>query len=147
MRGSWPELRVEVSAGACIMLSLMLLVLPLPWVLTMLACVFTHEMGHLLAARLLSVPVFGITFDHSGARIETGPMEPPQEILCALAGPLAGCLLIALGRWFPLAALFAFLQTGFNLLPLGTLDGGRVLRCIRSLCRKRPCKPGQERVQ
>ena len=127
--------------------SLALLLLPITWVIAWGISVLVHECGHILAAEAMKVPIYRIRVGITGAKIETGPMEPLQELVCALAGPLAGYLLIVFGRWLPLTALFAFFHTLWNLIPIGTLDGARVLRSISALNRKIPCKPAVEQVQ
>lgn len=128
-------------------LSLVLLTVPISWVLAWVITAAVHELGHLLMAWLLSVRVYGMTLGAEGASIETEAMEPLEELLCAAAGPAAGCLLLLGGRQFPLIAFFAFCQTVWNLLPLGNRDGSRILRSLWLLARKIPCKRCQERVQ
>ena len=144
MRGFLSEIRVALEPGALPVLALVILLVPLRWILAWTLSVFIHEIGHLLAVGIMGIPVYRISFGASGARIETGPMEPSQEVWCALAGPLAGAGLVFLGCWLPMTAVCAFFHTIVNCLPLGNLDGGRVARC---LLRKIPCKPKQERVQ
>lgn len=130
-----------------LILSLVLLTAPISWIVAWIISVVFHETGHLLMAKLLSVPVYGMRMGVMGAKIDTAPMDLIQELLCAAAGPLAGCLLLLLRRWLPLTALFAFFHTVWNLLPVGASDGARMARCISGLVRKIPCKPGRERVQ
>lgn len=147
MRAFFPELRVTVTPGAFLLLALMLLILPLQWVAAWLVSIMAHESGHLLAAWFLSVRVWEFSVGFQGVRIETEPMTDAQELLCAAAGPLAGVILLMFARWIPMVAVCAFLQTIFNLIPLGNLDGGRVVRCLMGLLRKIPCKQEKERVQ
>lgn len=144
MRGAWSELRLWVDPGAMLILALVVLLVPLRWLLAWVLSVSVHELGHLLAVKLLGIPVYRVIFGASGARIETAPMDPGQELLCALAGPLAGLGLIFLGRWLPVTAICAFFHTLVNCLPFGNLDGGRVLRCI---LRKIPCKQKKDGLQ
>ncbi len=147
MRESGPKFRIQVSAFTCFWLALIFLLLPLTWAAAWLLAMAVHEAGHLLAAAWAGVPVYCLYLGPGGARIETGPMTLRQELLCAAAGPIAGGLMLFLGRWLPMTAFFALIQSLFNLLPFGTLDGGRILRCASALRRKTPCKPAQERVQ
>lgn len=124
---------LTVQPSAVIFLALAVLVLPLQWVAAWCVSTAVHEAGHLLAAKLLSVRVCGIEFGTGGARIKTEPMAPTQELLCSMAGPMCGGTLILLGPWFPRLAICAFLQTAYNLLPLGHLDGSRILRSVLEL--------------
>lgn len=133
MRRTFPEMRITVGVGGLLLLALTLLVMPLRWVAAWVLSTAVHELGHLLAARLLDAEVRSMELGAGGAKILTGPMNCRQELLCAIAGPAAGGVLILLGRWFPRLALCAGLQTAYNLLPLGELDGGRVLRCLAEL--------------
>ena len=112
------------------MLGLAVLLLPLRVLLGIVLAAAVHELGHLTAMYFLGVPVLGIVFRPSGARIEAGPMEPGTEILCALAGPVAGAVTIFAWKWFPELALAGLVQTVFNLIPIYPLDGGRVARNI-----------------
>ena len=112
------------------MLGLAVLLLPLRVLLGIVLAAAVHELGHLTAMYFLGVPVLGIVFRPSGARIEAGPMEPGVEVICALAGPVAGAVTIFAWKWFPELALAGLVQTVFNLIPVYPLDGGRVARNI-----------------
>lgn len=137
------RLKLQVTGSALMMLALWLLVLPLRWVLGALSAAFVHELGHLIALWLCEVPVLGMEIHGTGAAIRTAPMEPREELYCALAGPLTGALVCLFWRWFPEAAACGAVQTLFNLLPVYPMDGGRVMLALRNIC----CKPGQKGVQ
>ena len=92
-----------------------------------------HELGHLLALRLLRHPLPSITLSFSGAVMETGLLSYRDELLAAAAGPLAS---LAAGSFLPLwpeFGLYSVILGLFNLLPLPGLDGGRMLRCAAML--------------
>lgn len=102
-----------------------------------------HEGGHLLAARLCGVSIRAVTLDLFGARIHLeGLLSYGQEFLIACAGPAVNFLMAAAGlplwfsgtgSWHGFLALFLFASLGLgtvNLLPVGTLDGGRMLFCL-----------------
>lgn len=100
-----------------------------------------HECGHVAAwlALTKSLPVLrfslrGIGLDASAALLTRG-----ETFLLALAGPLTNLVLCAavLGRMQLSASYWGYffaaanLATGlFNLLPLGDLDGRRMLQCL-----------------
>ena len=102
-----------------------------------------HECGHLLAARAVGVRVKGMRLALFGARMGLGGMlSYGQEWLVAAGGPLASvlaggmALLLWQGGggdsphgllWFGAASL---VLGGVNLLPVATLDGGRMLSCV-----------------
>ena len=123
------KLRVEGSSW--LMLGLYFLLLPMDWVLAMLAAGAVHELGHCLVLYGLDEPVLAIAVGPFGARIETLPLGRRTEILCALAGPGLGLMLCLFWRWMPKVALFALVQNLFNLIPIWPMDGGRVLCALR----------------
>ncbi len=141
--GMWEEGslgRVEAEAGFWLVLGLMVLLFPARFLLGVLSAAFVHEMGHIIALRLLGGRVLGVRLHSCGARIEAAPMDPGPAAICALAGPAAGAMCILAWRWFPELALAAVVQTIFNLIPVYPLDGGRA---VRNIC----CKLRNFRVQ
>ena len=121
---------IETDGGFWLVLGLMLLLFPLRFLAGVLLAALIHEAGHIIAIRLTGGQVYRMELHANGARIATSPMEPGKEILCALAGPLAGAVTILAWRVFPELALAGLVQTVFNLLPIYPLDGGRVARNI-----------------
>lgn len=111
---------------------------PLQRALIIAAVLLVHELGHALAMRALGyrdVQVFFIPF--FGA-LTSGRSEAAQrwkQAVVALAGPVPGIVLAAGVLLSPVdahplwheVAWFAVLINAFNLLPLGFLDGGRLL--------------------
>lgn len=132
--------RIETDSGFWLMLGLMLLLFPVRFLAGVLLAAMVHELGHLLAIRLTGGRVRRICLRAGGAVIETAPMTPAREVICALAGPAAGAMTVLTWRFYPELALAGLVQTVFNLLPIYPLDGGRV---ARNIC----CKLRDFRVQ
>lgn len=101
-----------------------------------------HELGHVFEARRqglhVSLPVFipflgaYVTYRHAG-------IAPWRNALISLAGPLAGGIAAAVvwevgsarsSHLLLVLAYYGFLLNAANLLPVGFLDGGGVLRGI-----------------
>ena len=107
-------------------------------IIPILFAIVLHELGHLLASLLLGIKINRIYISIFGARLEIANSIPYyKELLMALAGPLLGIvgylLTIKSAMYHP--SLMAFSITSlalsiFNLFPLDTLDGGRVIRCV-----------------
>ena len=111
-----------------------------------LSAVLLHEWGHWIAAKLCRVPIAGFCFGFGGLRMNiAGLVSYSTEFIVAIGGPLVNllfCLMLlsipenlpALLRdnllFFKEASLFLGL---FNLIPIGTMDGGRLLRVVLSV--------------
>jgi Zn-dependent protease len=120
--------KLRISAWAYFLWAFMVLILPARWWLGAFLAAAVHELCHLAVLTLKGEQVLGIEISALGACIQTGPMEPWTEILCAVAGPMGSFLVALLGPVFPEAAVCAAAQGIFNLLPVYPLDGGRILR-------------------
>ena len=102
--------------------------------------VLAHELGHVLALRLLGLKMTGVTLDARGPCIRYGGACTTWEhILAALAGPLGGMVYALTGLteidWLEQSASLSLLLTAFNLLPLLPLDGGQMFYrlCVMTL--------------
>ena len=104
--------------------------------LVMAACLL-HELGHYLAIRLLGGDVKLIRLTAVGAEmVLSRPLSYGREGAAALAGPLVNLMLAALfcrWSWGQLFAGLSLVLGCFNLLPVGRLDGGRLVFCVLSV--------------
>jgi Zn-dependent protease len=104
--------------------------------------ILVHELGHAFEARRqglqVSVPMF-IPFVGAYVKIRHAGLTPWRNALISLAGPFAGGLAAA-GVWaigeargsemLVVLANMGFLLNAFNLLPVGFLDGGAIVRSM-----------------
>jgi len=101
-----------------------------------------HELGHVLASRLAGLTVRAVVLTpQGGVTIRARSNEPAVNFLTALAGPLANALLGTISVWLALTCelegpLLTFmveltalnlLTAAANLLPVGAMDGQRML--------------------
>jgi len=102
---------------------------------SLLASLLLHEVGHILAARLLWVPVreFGLRLGGAYNR-RAFASRRRDEILISAAGPLMNLLLVVPVLFIP--RIGAQLGLGnlalcvVNLLPIPSSDGLRILRAV-----------------
>jgi Zn-dependent protease len=104
--------------------------------------ILVHELGHVVEARRQGLPVSLPTFiPFLGAfvTVRQAGIPPWRSALVSLAGPFAGGLAAAAvwaageaqnTTWLVVLANIGFLLNAFNLLPIGFLDGGAVMRAI-----------------
>ena len=124
--------RIFVSGGACLYLCGMLLLLPLPWIGAVVLAAVVHELGHYAIIRLFCEKPSLVRIYTYAAQIQLPEMDRWKELLCAIAGPVAGLSLLLTARWLPRTAVCALGQSIFNLVPICPLDGGRALQCVLS---------------
>ena len=119
-----------------------------PFIIPLFCAVILHEAGHLFCALLLGIKIKSIELSISGARIKTREvLSYINELLFALGGPFIGFVSfaftfnLALSKietpfyqnfLFPFSILSLCLSV-FNLIPIDSLDGGRILKCLISL--------------
>lgn len=114
--------------------ALLFLTIPIKWLLAAASAALFHELCHLAVIVLLHEKVHHIHVSLSGIMIHTSFADDKKELLTALAGPLGSFALLFLSHICPRLTLCAFVQGLFNLLPLHSSDGGRILLCILRMC-------------
>ena len=126
-------------------LSLFVMASTMGWILAgaILAMIYVHELGHISAAKKIgcsSQGIFMVPFVGGIATI-SGKLSRYESAIVALWGPvygllfsaallLAGILLPAFAPILLKAALYCSFINLFNLLPIGPLDGGRILKSL-----------------
>ncbi len=122
------RIRLTVTAGLCVLLSLLILTLPLQWILAAIIAALFHELCHMIAVILCGGKISGLGLRQSGAVMTTQTMTAGREVVCTLAGPIGSLLLLLFVHYLPRIAFCAAVHGIYNLLPLSHLDGGKVLR-------------------
>lgn len=119
-----------------------------------LVCAILHEIGHLLAARLLNIPIREISISVGGAKIYPRSYAHSyiSEIVMCSAGPAVNAMTAVfaalIGNTLDPASescapytdmsflsyifIFSILQLLLNMLPIKDLDGGRIIHCLIS---------------
>jgi Zn-dependent protease len=137
-----------IFAGLKVGLSMLLMI----WVYALLygwlfsigfvVLLFVHEMGHVIAAKWLGIPVSApifIPFLGAAIVMKQHPRDAWTEALMAYGGPLAGCIGgwvcwgLALEMqlpWMMAVAAATFVLNLFNLTPFPPLDGGRICTAV-----------------
>ena len=121
---------IEVTAGFCVLWAFLLLILPLNFLLAAMGAALFHELCHGLAIYATGGKITRLTVGAGGMVMETTPMPPGKELVCALAGPAGSFFLASLYFRIPMVAVCGLVQACFNMLPLYPLDGGRAMKCL-----------------
>lgn len=133
MRSKCRKIPISFSRAIYIYVALLLLLIPVRLLFAAVVSATMHEICHIAAVRLMGLQVYSIHIGVRGAVIRTQPMKPWQELLCALAGPTSGLLLLLFVRRMPVIALTGAVQSLYNLLPIYPTDGGRAFRCAAQI--------------
>lgn len=121
---------LSIDAGFLVFIAMLILLLPIRLIVAWLIAIIIHELGHYIALRLFRVRVYSVRLRVFGATMITEPISGWREAVCAAAGPIAGFCVLLVARWMPCTAVFAFVHSVYNLLPISSLDGGRILKCV-----------------
>ena len=140
--------RVSFSFGFFAVLAVYILVDRQGVGLPALAAVVLHESGHIILMRLTGSRIPEMRFSPFGVRIERwGLLSDGREAAVYLGGVLSNLLTGGIIWLFCGWNLFTVVSLGlilFNLLPVGRLDGGQLLR----LALGRSCPPDRaDRLQ
>lgn len=128
-------LNIEISPGTYIFAAFLILTVPLKWLLAAWTAALFHELCHIAAIYACCGTICEIRIGTGGAVMETAPMTPGKELLCALSGPAGSILLVVLIRRLPELAICGCIQGIYNLLPFYPLDGGRAVKCLFTFSR------------
>ena len=135
------KLKVSVSPAMVILLACMIATTPLDRLCICFAAAAIHELGHILAAKLLSVNLSHMQLDVLGARLRTSGKlcSYPAMVALCFAGPLVNFLCFGISvPFFDLSGQMqefglASLSLGLlNLIPIPGFDGGRIVHGILS---------------
>ena len=135
------KLKFSVSPAMAILLLCMIATTPLKQLCICFSAAAIHELGHIAAARLLSIDLTHMKIDVLGARLGTSGnlCSYPALVMLCLAGPLVNLACFALTLpFFGYASCLeefglASLSLGLlNLIPIHGFDGGRIVHGILS---------------
>jgi len=113
-----------------------------PFAAGFVVLIFVHEMGHVIAAKWLGMPVTApifIPFVGAYITMKQNPRDAWTEALMAYGGPLAGCIgswicwyaaLQFHQHWLMAVASASFVINLFNMIPVPPLDGGRICAAV-----------------
>ena len=129
--------RFLISVFTVMVLAVLYFCLGLNTIAAASLAIFVHEVGHLIALKLLGCSIKGIRPELCGLRIDyIGETTLLKNIITAAAGPLAGVIysLVIMAVTHESQSCFWSLTSGislaystFNLLPLPPLDGGHII--------------------
>ena len=123
------KIRIDNFPRVFIILAILLLLLPFSWLCALFISAIMHECGHLIALKAMNVPVDSIRISHNGIKISTIDLSTKQELIATASGPLTGLAISFLFPWIPKISLCACIHTLYNLCPIGSSDGARILKC------------------
>jgi Zn-dependent protease len=158
IRRLWPETAAmwSVTAGSALLsIALYCGIWDVPIAVGLVLGMWIHELGHAAALRKLGLetgPIVFVPFIGAVQRLRVWPARALDIALLSLAGPGAGlafALVCKLGYALTEQPALRFLATAhaalavIDLLPLGTLDGARVVAVLnrrdRAVCASATC--------
>ena len=134
------ETRLKIDFTFALTVSLMLLLCKQDTVIISLLSSCLHEIGHLFFMHIFHQKINSVTFGAFGVRIErqmTSAVSYKKEAVIALGGILVNFIIAGIGaiHYYVAGDSFSLELTAvniiiaiFNMIPLDTLDMGRVLR-------------------
>lgn len=124
-------MNLEFDPSAFLYTAAALILVPAEWIASWFAAALLHEAGHLLVLWLVRGRVRSIRVGASGAVIRAWDMEFGPKVCSLLAGPGFGMLPAFFYDRFPKIAVCSIVFSAYNLLPLPSLDGGRILTAVK----------------
>ena len=137
-------LPILLKSGGTMLLSIWAYALFFGWrfAVGFVLLMFVHECGHLIVAKKFGLPVSApvfIPFMGAFILLKDQPRNAWMEACVGIGGPMLGSLgalaCNSLGEIFNAPLLIALASTGyflnlFNLMPVGFLDGGRIVTAL-----------------
>ena len=127
-------LNIKISDSALIYIAAMVVCVDLELIVPLFLAVIIHEIGHILAIKMLGGEIYCLTICAGGVKItyNSTAFTYFKDVVCALAGPMFGVMsaLVASYFGFSIFSGVSLCINVFNLLPIRPLDGGNVLRNI-----------------
>lgn len=131
---------IYITTGFILLLTAITVMSGVGFMLVTLLAAFVHELGHMACVYLCGGGIRGLRLGAAGAELSVeGHFTYIQDALIALSGPSAGAILSAgalcageltgTGWLYGLGAV-SLVYTLFNLIPVGSLDGGRALYAL-----------------
>lgn len=139
MTVEWGKTRIHISFWFALMLCAVLVCDRHMLFFKLLTAICMHETGHIVMLRCMHKHVRAVRLTAFGMSLDIGMSQTlsyREEIQAALCGPLVNlllCVIFALRRDTSAAWLNASLFI-INMLPVNSLDGGRILCAILSEC-------------
>lgn len=124
--------KIDIKFSAVLFAALLLLLDPTDTVIMISAAAAAHEAGHIAAMYLCGIRPKSITVYPFGADIATGESLSSYrtDMLVAAAGCAVNLVLAAVTFFAaPSFAICCAVLAALNLLPIKTLDGGRIVEC------------------
>ncbi len=118
---------IHIHPGFFVYMALCIMLLPIKIIFAWFIASVVHEAGHILCITLMKKEILSFSIKGNGMFIELEPTSHWQESMIALSGPLCGFSLLLISKYMPITAIFAVVQSVYNLLPFYPMDGGRAL--------------------